>query len=419
MHEDVSPRILFQDVPKELLSKLIPLAGTSGVVEGQETATVHASDWDLVVSFSWRPYMGAGTSVLSFGGSKFPLRSHEGIGQVPERNVTLHARGLAVPEDLPGPMRSLIQRSIIDNDPGASNREGIGWRPFGSVSLVTAGAEKRVWAALLSYPEKQYIFALPKETTEHVAWLATVLRFMNHHHPDRYPGEPDWREKDEWWTPATRQAHETLRTVEAERAAALEAFDARSAAAREAIDLASKGSESGALRLLTEQGEQLVQAVTDALIQFGFEVRDMDEHHDEKTGAKLEDLRVIYPPGSQSWTCLAEVKGYGKGAKANDVAQILSRPPLVFLKEEGREPEGLWHIVNSNREQDPSARPRALTSGGDLVALAKAGGCFIDTRDLFRAWRDVEDGTATAEEVRSSLMAGRERWEWPAKGSGS
>lgn len=419
MHEDVSPRILFQDVPKDLLPKLVPLAGTWDVVDGQATGNVHASDWDLIVSFSWNPYIGAGTSVLSFGATHFPLCEIGGVGVSPERNVPLRARGLAVPTNLPSGLRALVQRSIVANDPGASKRKGIDWWPDGSAPLVTVGAEERVWASLLSYPHERFVFALPEETTEHVAWLTTVLRFLHDHHPERFPTEPDWREKDEWWTPATRQAHETLRTVEAERAAALEAFDARSAAAREAIDLASKGSESGALRLLTEQSEQLVQAVTDALVHFGFEVRDMDEHHDEKTGAKLEDLRVIYPPGSQSWTCLAEVKGYGKGAKANDVAQILSRPPLVFFKEEGREPEGLWHIVNSNREQDPSTRPRALTGGGDLVALADAGGCFIDTRDLFRAWRDVEDGTATAEEVRTSLIAGRERWEWTPKGSGS
>lgn len=413
MNEDRAPRILFQDVPEKLLPQLQALAGTSGVVQGQLTGNVHASDWDLIVSFSWKPYMGAGTSLLSFGGSHYPIRMQGGIGSAPERDRILHARGLAVPANLHAPLRALIQRSIIEQDPGASQRKGLGWSPDGSVPLVTAGAEKRVWAALLSYPEKQYIFALPAETTEHVAWLAAVLRFMNQHHPDRYPREPDWRQKVEWWTPETRQANETLQVIEVERAEAFRDLDARAAAAREAIELASKESEGGALRLLTEQSEPLVQAVTDTLVRFGFEVSDMDEHHDEKTGAKLEDLRVVYRPGTQSWTCLVEVKGYAKGAKASDVAQIIGRPPLIFLKETGREADSLWHIVNSNRGQDPSTRPQALTSGGDLVALADAGGCFIDTRDLFRAWRDVEEGVATADAVRASLMAGRERWEWP------
>lgn len=82
----------------------------------------------------------------------------------------------------------------------------------------------------------------------------------------------------------------------------------------------------------------------------------MDDHHDEKTGAKLEDLRVD-DPSSPDWHCLAEVKGYTKGAKVNDVSQITGRPVAAYTKETGDYPSTVWHIVNIWRGKRPLPVP--------------------------------------------------------------
>lgn len=162
-------------------------------------------------------------------------------------------------------------------------------------------------------------------------------------------------------------------------------------------------------RLLMAQGDELVAAVVECLREFGFAVQDMDGHHDRVTGAKLEDLRVT-EPGDASWECLVEVKGYAKGARANDVSQVTGRPAASYAAETGHVPSAVWHIVNAYRAADPSSRPVALTGKGDLAPLTEADGALIDTRDLFAAWRAVTEHRVEASEVRASLRSARTRW---------
>jgi hypothetical protein len=408
------PRILFQDVPPELRDSLASLAGEAGFISEANVHGVHDSDWDLVVSMSSQPYYGAKLHVLSFGGFTFPsFFEDDSSWETPRRSRRLTAREARVGAKVEDKeLRSLLERSVVQSDPGAGMRNGLVDLPPRTLPLVTVGAEEAVWAAFMLYQHRA-IWALPQQTTSHVEWVAFVLRSLHSVDATRFPAEPDWRASDAWGTPSIRRSRLVLAELEAEREAVLGELERREVAAREAIELAARAGEVGALRLLTEQGEELLEAVAETFRSLGFEAMDMDDHHDEKTGAKLEDLRVSFSPeGGSTWTALVEVKGYGKGAKANDVAQILGRPPIAYFKETGREPDGLWHIVNSFREQDPTTRSEALSNENDLVVLDANGGCFIDTRDLFRAWRDVEEGVATPEQVRESLMAGRERWQW-------
>jgi hypothetical protein len=69
-------------------------------------------------------------------------------------------------------------------------------------------------------------------------------------------------------------------------------------------------------------------------------------------------------------------------------------------------------VVNAWRGKDPATREVAIPQSLDLIDLADARGCLIDTRDLFRAWRDVQSGRAQPEVVRASLMEARTRWTW-------
>ncbi|MCS0470464.1 hypothetical protein [Curtobacterium flaccumfaciens] len=420
MSEAPHPRILFENVPEHLREPLRLLAGTYDFVDDVFDITdIHDSDWDLIVSFDDTPYVGGGMHALTFGARVLPSWEWGGTEVEPTRGEVLSARHVYTPISLDGEERRLLERTIVSQDPGPRGRVGLMRLPTGWTPLVVVGEEQLPWAALLDYGS-QRVWALPSETTGHVEWLAFVLRALHETDQVRFPEAPDWRLADEWATPSVRSATAALASVEEQRQRALAELDREENSARGAVHEASVDAQAGFGRLLTEQSKPLEDAVSAVLECFGFGVQEMDEHHTTQNGAKLEDLRVSVARESEpDWTCLVEVKGYSKGAKANDVAQITSRPLLVFYKETGRDPDGLWHIVNSYREQDPSTRPVALTSAGDLAVLASAGGCFIDTRDLFRAWRDVEEGAVSADDVRASLMAGRERWEWPAKGSGS
>jgi hypothetical protein len=313
-----------------------------------------------------------------------------------------------------GDLAALLERSVVANDPGSGNRKRLRRLPSGSVALVTMGDEKEPWAAILAYKAGPRIFALPAETTQHVEWLAMVLKMLHQLDADRFPAEPDWRRSSAWGTPTLLDALHELSEIEADRQAAKDEFEARESIARAALEAAAAAAATGAQRLLTASGDDLVEAITHVLMELGFQVEDMDEHHDAVNGAKLEDLRVTsINPDGEVWLGLVEVKGYSGGAKARDVAQIYGRPARSYLKETGTDADGLWHIVNVKKEQNPSVRGESFTGQNDLLILEDNEGCAIDTRDLFQAWRDVQIGSSSAEQVRESLMTARGRWTWP------
>jgi hypothetical protein len=410
------PRVLFQDVPDpELLGQLQELVGTSGTIAPNASWMIHHSDWDLVVSFAEQPFVGSGMHLLSFGGKQFESFHVQGQLVTPVRSGTLMAREVTVGAKVTdSETKSLVTRSILASDPGPGLRSRLRGLPLGSIPLATVGAEEIAWAAMLAYERPPKIaWALPRSTTNHVEWLAHVLNVLARGDDERFPAEPNWRAGAEWGTPAIRLARAELEKVEAERIEVEADLNRRESESREALELALSGSTSGPQRLLAEDGDELVAAVREALVEFGFDVTEMDEANVDTKGARLEDLRVTVPNDPTGWTCLAEVKGYTKGAKVTDAAQIIGRPVRAYLLEFQKEPDALWHIVNAWRKQNPSTREVAFGSSHDLATLSDNGGCLIDTRDLFRAWRDLDEGLVEAEAVRLSLIAARDRWTWP------
>lgn len=409
------PRILFESVPDPvLLAELSAFAATPGVV-GEDVTSVHASDWDLVVSFRAQPEEPRGVHVLSFGGNRFSdMYVAGGVRLQPRRDRPLMARTVFTAAELGSRMRSLVDRSIAQQDPGPG-RLGLDGLPPKHVPLAVVGAEKIPWAAVFSR-DQTLVWALPRETTQHVEWLVLVLEKLHDVDAVRFPGSPDWQRSMKWGTPEVRVAIAELETTEHERAEALAKFDERAAVASERLNRASQAAADGAQRVLTATGSELENAVQILLEDLGYDVLHMDEHHSATSGGNLEDLRVSTPDGR--WVCLVEIKGYTKGAKVNDVPRITGRPSVVYAATEGKAPDAVWHVVNGWIAVDPATREVAIPNDHDLAVLTDANGCLIDTRDLFRAWRDVREGRARAEDVRASMTSSRTRWTWPDSGSG-
>lgn len=416
MTEVPHPRVLFESVPDEaLLERLAALVPVHGLL-GDDVREVHPSDWDLVVSFDPQPVEPSGVHLLSFGGTAFVTVIVDGWEHMPRRDHVLHARSVAVAGKVSGQLRSLVERSIVDHDPGPG-RDGLSGLPWGESSseLAVAGAEREPWAAVYIRDGHSRVWALPKETTDHVEWLSAVLKSLQEVDPERFPGSPDWKLESRWGTPETRKALAALTELEDQRAALLRELAAREARVREDLELSVAKAADGAQRALTADGPELESAVAGLLSDLGFEVQGMDPIHQEESGGRLEDLRVCLP--GETWVCLVEVKGYKAGAKVSDVSRIVSRPSVKFAATEGRAPDAVWHVVNAWRNTDPETREVAVPQAHDLAVLTAAGGCLIDTRDLFRAWRDVREREVEAHVVRDSMRGAVTRWSWPPPAS--
>lgn len=426
------PRVLFEDVPDDVFSELAPLVGTAKQIESNDR--IHSSDWDLLVTFSWDA--GARESnlhVLSFGARHLDMAYRGNRGSALQKANTTCARGGDVAHGVAPALASLVRRTIVDKiDSDDKTTWLVSWGDPSFIGynadrtdnldgacepLVHVGQERFVYALHRPRDPRQgnsaLCWALPAETSGHREWLLYVLDELRAYDPVRFPSDPSWQAREAWAPPALGAAMRRRCELEEEWVAAQAMFEERRRGLDAEVESQARAAVTGAWRLLTAQGDDLITAVAEALTDLGFDVREMDDHHDAKTGAKLEDLRVTDSDGS-AWECLVEVKGYTKGAKVNDVQQITGRPSVHYAADKGHAPSSVWHVVNTFLGTDPSIRPQAIPSDLDLNPLTTAGGTLIDSRDLFLAWRDVATRTVSAADVRRSLRRAVTRWQRPS-----
>ena len=413
------PRVLFEDVPADVFKVLEPLAAYSEQTRSQDA--VHESDFDLLVTFAEDTNRRSpALHVLSVGGE----RLHVG-GQFTRANATTaklvttegeqHPEMAKLAETTIAPYLGAAKKTWVRKYPDHEIREYVvaktGNLHGGCEPIVTAGSEQYpvAWLSGGGAPGRCVCLALPAETKQIDKWLALFLHHLHALDAERFPLRSEWRLADEWASARTLELVGESRSHQQAWDDARAAFVAAQAQIDDRLEHARAQDERGCQNLLTADGEELEVAVMSALKTLGFSVTAMDDHHDAVTGAKLEDLRVSDTDGS-GWVCLVEKKGYSKGAKVRDVAQVTGRPIVGYIKENGREPSAVWHVVNANRGADPSSRPIAIPDDRDLEALAQANGVLIDTRDLFRAVRAIEARVLEAVDVRRTLREARRRW---------
>jgi hypothetical protein len=246
------------------------------------------------------------------------------------------------------------------------------------------------------------VWALPYLPPHPERWLRAALRNWHIRNPERFPRTADWRSRPTWQTPAETAANDLVATAQAAHAAALMKFAQEIADLKDQAQRASDEAAKRSRRLLTEQDDELVDAVKDALTFFGFTVQDVDRLIPEGQ-ARKEDLRLS-DPENPAWSNITEVKGYlAGGAKSRDLLKVIHYGGLYF-RETGTEPVSLWYIVNHFGSRDPDDRPRVLTGADDEIAyFASLGGLIIDTRELFRLLKLVETGVLAAADARETL----------------
>lgn len=416
------PRVLFEQIPDGELADLVRLVPSFKLI--QEDENVHETEYDILVTFADDAgKRGKHLHVLSFGATAGTSTEQYAF----QRDAETLANEVTISTDVSPAIAALLKSTVI---PHVQEGKKYAWRLFyveGHMwqESVTGNLAGRCTPLLhLSKEEFVYAFsnrrdgnsgglhlALPNITQRPADWLRLFLDLVAVIDPGSVPPDTEWKTSERWSPPEVSGFLQDLQALTDEHAKAISEFQGRELALNEQLKQAARRADEGSGRLLTADGDDLTAAVLEAFTDLGFIVRDMDDHHDEKAGAKLEDLRVddVSVP---DWHCIAEVKGYTKGAKVNDVSQITGRPVAAFTKETGDFPSTVWHIVNAWRGTSPSTRPVAIPNDDDLKPLTDAAGALIDTRDLFEAWRDVQAGKVEADAVRESLHSALTRWTY-------
>lgn len=149
-------------------------------------------------------------------------------------------------------------------------------------------------------------------------------------------------------------------------------------------------------------------AVADALERLGFDVENMDDQHEP--GSRHEVLQVRSPDAPE-WVALVEVKGYKRGAKANDLMSLIKYHGIY--KDKLGPPSALWYMANHFLDRSPDEHPLVLAANDDEVASFASdwNGLVIDTCDLFSLLNLVEAGDIEPTEARKLFTQKRRRFE--------
>jgi hypothetical protein len=340
-----------------------------------------------------------------------------GASVVAQTMSTTVATEFVIAGGLPDEILSLIERDTLPLVQSRSKNSVVGLH----ATMTTPHYRRPPVKSFLQDPDGRVIAGRFKRSasaetwfvpdgSDPVAWLRCALGVWAETNPKFKVEATTWSEDPRWMTPDEAAALDAVSEAEAERARVLEATDRRIDELRTAYDEQRERSDTGARRLLTVQGDELVAAVREALVDLGFGCDDMDAS--AAPGDKLEDLRVT-DPADPEWVALVEVRGYKAGARLNDLLR-LGRFVTRYALAEGRAPASTWYVVNSFLGSDPATRDVPLGSHpAEVAEFAKDGGLVIDTRDLFSLWRSVMAGETTKEQARA-LLKGTGRLELDA-----
>ena len=426
-----SPRILIRGFTEEAAAGLAAIAPTVGRVDHPDE--VRQEEWDLLVTDRNVPRdLSKALFVLTIGADEqgFPDDLTDLNGQtsyVAHNRMTL-ATEFVVEPGLPPAIDALVRRSLVPTAQLLAKKRLLKviheeWRlqtlrfgptppavkPFlrTTEGLAIAGRfERRGGAA--------ECWVLPFGC-EPVEWTRVMLDFLSARDPARFPRAADWTLDRRWWTDAEEAAQERLRQVVDDRDQAMAAAERLVGEAEETAAQATQQAIIGERRLLSAQGHELLQAVTQALEQLGFAVEARDEQAAE--GDLLEDLRVRdaeFP----DWVAIAEVRGYRRGAQLADLNRLHARFRLRFVQEMDKLPDAMWYVVNHSIGTDPGTRQPALGSHpAGMELFAEDGGLVIESQFLYDLWMQVRKGAMTKDEGRLQIRESVGRFGTEARAS--
>ncbi|MFL5354425.1 MAG: hypothetical protein ACJ8AN_17385 [Archangium sp.] len=391
---------------------------------------VRQSEWDVLITKGAFVSPEQHLFVLSFGRANIENIQSSGIpdaysvsgmyGKVEDGSL---ATEFIIPDDLPPDLARLVMNELVPklNDEDKHIRLGVGslmrraapvfsgyWN-FNDINEVK-GVEFKLFVGTHEPSALAGCFVLkgglaeawmlPFVHMDVAAWVEVALKQWHKLAPERFPVDLGWERNPEWMTRLESELVGKIDVIRKERQKALAYFDSIERELKTQLHAANLSADTSERRLLTTQGDVLVEAVADALKELGFSVEDMDKIFPKND--RREDLRVGLPE-DKDWVAICEIKGYFKGAAVNDLLKI-ERFRGRFFKEKGREPERCWYVVNSFLKDDPARRGRALAANSaEVETFAEGGGLVVGTVELFRLQMKVRAGKIEAKEARRLL----------------
>ncbi|MFQ5934560.1 MAG: hypothetical protein ACE5KI_07960, partial [Dehalococcoidia bacterium] len=250
---------------------------------------------------------------------------------------------------------------------------------------------------------------LPSLENNHAAWVELLVTQWAQFDKDAFPNFGDWTASPEWMVSEEEQILSNIQALERKKQAVVTEIDKQVGELETKLALTRAKANKGLRRLITAQGEELVDEVAKALKDIGFDVTDVDELVGEK-GLKREDLRLRHlGKRGEEWNAIVEVRGYARSGGTTADLLRLNRFAELYEKETGQAPDKRIYIVNGELQLLPSQRQKPLASATDDIDIfADSKGVVIWSVDLFRALKATNPTDYLA--LLESIKHARGRW---------
>ena len=271
-------------------------------------------------------------------------------------------------------------------------------RGTGSVLAVT----------LLRTKSRLGVAWLPHRSFRKLAWVRTLAEQWSKYDPIGLPGLGEWRSCPKWMTQEEDLIRKAIDKLAAERTSAIANYDMQMQKLRNDLDAATASADRGKRRLITSQGQALVDEVAAAFRVMGFHVQDVDTAL-APGQVRREDLRLTDSEGKCDWECIVEVHSHAKSSgKTSDLGR-LNRFAELYAAEKGHLPSKRFYVVNGETDLFPDQRARPfLGAVEDVAVFAECNGLIIWTVDLFQALQDASE--AQIETLSASLKESTGIW---------
>lgn len=429
------PRAIFigfseDELASSKLASLFPYSVEVGLIDNINN--INQSEFDVAICYqsSDLHMLDGHLFVLSVGGHSLPkqIRPENKIGSFFTHPQTSVADEFVIDDGLPTELHKLIQETLLPVFVKNERHNVLNSRVIlPTPTLVNGSARKTVeeelWKPLVADSSGKtlagYFYRssldtdspefwwLPKEfPIPHLyKWIDFLLKRWREQSPNTFPLNAKWEEEDDWQTVEEREIYSKINELEKEFEESKIEFASKLSALQNEQTNAKEAANKNERALLKKQGTSLKNIVQKTLEFFEFEVIDVDTVKKTKS-TKLEDLRVGTTYEGSDWIALAEVRGYKKGAKINDLLR-LQRFEANYLQEtKGQNPDAIWLIVNHDLQLSPSKRKYALSnSKTEVEEFADGGGLVIDTVELFKLKLQVDEESISKSDARTALCS--------------
>jgi hypothetical protein len=241
------------------------------------------------------------------------------------------------------------------------------------------------------------------------AWVELLVQLWSQLDSERLPNFGDWTRSPEWMVPEEESILAQIAEREAEKQKVIAEIDQHIAQLTSGLASTTVAANTGRRRLITAQGDELVEEVKNVFEAIGFKVELVDTTLDPKL-PKREDLRLQDTKGAdKSWEAIVEVRGYQRSSGNTADLQRIHRFANLYEKEKGKLPSKSIYIVNGQIELLPNQRQEPFASAQeDLNIFAESNGLVIWTIDLFRAIKSKP--TSEYRALIKSLKKATGRW---------